>query len=224
MNIPIAERIVKGNKAYYANAKLTNSKFLTKNTKTKIYKKMIRPVVTYSSETWTLTATDENNVRIFERHILRKIFGPVNTDNIWRIRNDMEIDKLIEGADIVRYSKAQRIQWLGHIHRMDQARPTRKLLDLKPMGIRPVGRPKQRWREDVMEYLKYLKVKNWKEIAKDRRTWRDLAEKAKTHKGKVKLTCCHQYQPTAPLCVTPTGTLGSGLTTPYQLQKILHIE
>jgi len=30
---------------------------------------------------------------------------------------------------------------------------------------------------------KKLKVKNWKEAAKDRRTWRDLAEKAKTHKG-----------------------------------------
>ena len=26
-------------------------------------------------------------------------------------------------------------------------------------------------------------VKNWKETAKDRRTWTDLAEKAKTHKG-----------------------------------------
>jgi hypothetical protein len=25
--------------------------------------------------------------------------------------------------------------------------------------------------------------KNWKEIAKDRRIWRDLAEKAKTHRG-----------------------------------------
>ena len=31
--------------------------------------------------------------------------------------------------------------------------------------------------------LKKLKVKNWKEIAKDRRTGRDLAEKVKTHKG-----------------------------------------
>jgi len=30
---------------------------------------------------------------------------------------------------------------------------------------------------------KKLKVKNWEEIAKDRRTGRDLAEKAKTHKG-----------------------------------------
>ena len=34
-----------------------------------------------------------------------------------------------------------------------------------------------------MKELKKLKVKNWKKVAKDRRTWRDLAEKAKTHKG-----------------------------------------
>ena len=36
MNIEIAERIVKGNKAYYANAKLIKSKFLKRNTKTNI--------------------------------------------------------------------------------------------------------------------------------------------------------------------------------------------
>jgi hypothetical protein len=53
---------------------------------------------------------------------------------MWGTRNNMEIDKLIEGADIVRFIKAQRIKWLGHIQRMDQARPTRKLLDWKPMG------------------------------------------------------------------------------------------
>ena len=34
-----------------------------------------------------------------------------------------------------------------------------------------------------MEDLKNLKVKNRKETAKDRRTGRDLAERAKTHKG-----------------------------------------
>jgi ribosomal protein S28E/S33 len=38
--------------------------------------------------------------------ILRKIFGPVNIDNIWRIRNNMEIDKLMEGADVMRFIKA----------------------------------------------------------------------------------------------------------------------
>jgi len=149
----------------------------------KIYKTMIRPVVTYLSETWNFTAKYENNLHIFERQILKKIFGPVNIDNVWRIRNNMEIGNIIEGADIARIIKAQRIKWLGHIQRLDQARPTRKPLDWKPMGTRPVGKPRQRWQENVMEDLKKLKVKNWKEAAEDRRTWRDLAEKAKTHKG-----------------------------------------
>ena len=72
----------------------------------------------------------------------------------------MEIEKLVEGADIVRLIKAQKIKWLGHIQRMDKARPARELLDWKPMGTRPVGRPRQRWQEDVMEDLKKLKVKN----------------------------------------------------------------
>jgi len=70
----------------------------------------------------------------FERQIPRKIFGPVNIDSIWRIRNNMDIDKLIEVAYIVRFITAQRIKWLGHVQRMDQARPTRKLLDSKPVG------------------------------------------------------------------------------------------
>ena len=96
-------------------------------------------------------AKDENNLLFFERQILRKISGPVNINNIWRIRNNMETDKPIEDADIVRFIKAQRIKWLGHVQRMDQARPTRKLLDRKPMGIRAVGRPRQRWQEDVVE-------------------------------------------------------------------------
>jgi hypothetical protein len=46
MNIEIAEKIAADNKAYYANSELIRSKLPKKNTKMKIYKMMIRPVVT----------------------------------------------------------------------------------------------------------------------------------------------------------------------------------
>jgi hypothetical protein len=140
-------------------------------------------VYTHTHKHKDFNSKDDNNIHIIVRQILRKIFGPVNIDNIWRIQNNMEIDKLIEGAEIVRFVKAQRIKWLGQIQRMDQAGPTRRLLVWKPMETRPVGRPRQLWQEDVMEDLKKLRAKNWKETAKDRTTWRDLAEKAITHKG-----------------------------------------
>jgi len=103
MNIEIAGKNSKGNKAHYVNSKLIKSKLLKKKTKMEIYKTMMRPVITYWSETGTLTAKDENNLRIFERQILRKIFGPVNIDNVWRIRNNMETDNLIEGTDIMSF-------------------------------------------------------------------------------------------------------------------------
>jgi len=58
-----------------------------------------------------------------------------------------------------------------------------KLFDWIPMGTRPVGRPRQQWQENVMKGLKMMKDKTWNVIAKVTRTGRDLAEKAKAHKG-----------------------------------------
>jgi hypothetical protein len=74
-----------------------------------------------------------------------KYLGRYLVLSILTIYGEYEIDKLIKGADVVRFINAQRIKWLGHIQRMDQARPTRRLLDWKPMGTRPIGRPRQRW-------------------------------------------------------------------------------
>jgi len=47
---------------------------------------LIRPIVICGCEAWTLTSRNEQQLRIFERKILRKIFGPVQDEyGIWRI-------------------------------------------------------------------------------------------------------------------------------------------
>jgi len=92
-----------------------------RNLKIKIYKSLIRPVVTYGCEAWTLTNRDEQHLSIFERKILRKIFGPVqDKDGSWRIRMNHELNELIGNAHIVRFIKSRRIAWLGHVMRMDE--------------------------------------------------------------------------------------------------------
>jgi len=37
-----------------------------------IYRTLVRPVVTYGSESWTLTMEEEEALEVFERKILRK--------------------------------------------------------------------------------------------------------------------------------------------------------
>jgi hypothetical protein len=53
---------------------------------------------------------------------LRKIYGPVKDQDNWRIRTNSELDTLTGGVNIVRYIKAQRLRWFGHIQRMEDDR------------------------------------------------------------------------------------------------------
>jgi hypothetical protein len=106
LQFEIAERIRKGNRAYYANAKLLKSKLLMRSTQMRIYLTLIRPVVTCASETWTLAEKDEMRLSIFERQILRKIFGPIQFGKVvWRIRNNAELDQVINGGKVYQSPK-----------------------------------------------------------------------------------------------------------------------
>jgi hypothetical protein len=63
---------------------------------------IIRPVVTYGSETWMTNITHEKKLKIFERKILRSIYGPVqDTNNERRVRTNQEIEALIKQENIV---------------------------------------------------------------------------------------------------------------------------
>jgi hypothetical protein len=148
--------------------------------KLKIYKSLIRPVVTYGCEAWTLTDRDKQHLRIFECIILRKIFGPVqNEDGSWRIRMTYELNELIENAYVVTFIKSRRIAWLGHVMRMDDKR----ILEWKPMGTRIRGRPKKRWIVDIEEDIQIMGIRWWRNQGKERAEWKRITEKAKTHSG-----------------------------------------
>jgi hypothetical protein len=48
------------------------------------------------------------------------------------------------------------------------------------MSKRPIGRTKLRWEDDVLEDIKSMKVRNWKNVAQDRERWKKVVEQART--------------------------------------------
>ena len=70
----IKSRMKSGNACYQSVQNLLSSSLLSKNLK--IHRSIILPVVMYGCETWLLTLREECRVRVFEKRVLRKIFGP----------------------------------------------------------------------------------------------------------------------------------------------------
>jgi hypothetical protein len=137
--------------------------------------------VTYGGETWTLTSTDENALRIFEGKILRKICGPVLENGEFRIRYMEELNELIKGEDIVRFIKARILQWLGLVERMNETAMPKRMLQGKIYTRRKIARPRLRWLQDVYDDLRKMKVNGWGEKMKNREEWRLIVREAKVH-------------------------------------------
>jgi hypothetical protein len=83
----------------------------------------------------------------------------------------------------VKFIKAQRIRWLGHVQRMGVAAMPRKMMEGRLFIGRRKGRPRLRWIDDVVADLKVMKIKQWMEKMKDREKWRLIVEEVKVHPG-----------------------------------------
>jgi hypothetical protein len=52
---------------------------------------------------------------------------------------------------------------------MDTSRVAKRIFEWKPIGRQSLGSPRLRWLDDVCDDLKVLKVRNWNELATDRK-------------------------------------------------------
>jgi len=73
-----------------------------------LYKTIIRPVVTYGAEAWTLTKKEEQALLIFERKIFRRIYGAKYENGEWKCRSSRELQEMSKGENIVKWIKGQR--------------------------------------------------------------------------------------------------------------------
>jgi hypothetical protein len=92
---------------------------------------------------------------------LKGKFEPTKENQIWRIKTNEELDKLIKNKNIVNYIKAERLSWFGHVQRMPHIRRVKKIFKWKLLTKRPQGRPKYRWEDNIKQDIFQMKIKNW---------------------------------------------------------------
>jgi hypothetical protein len=86
----IEARVTAENRSYYALTRIMKSRKISKCTKLKIDRTIIRPIVMYGCEGWTMSEHTEEAFRVWERKILRKVYGPKRDTDGWRIRTNKE--------------------------------------------------------------------------------------------------------------------------------------
>ena len=70
----------------------------------------------------------------------------------------------------VRVVKSRRMRWAGHVSRMGEDRGMHRVLVGKPEGMRPLGKPRRRWEDNIKMDLQEVGGGrgDWMELAQDR--------------------------------------------------------
>ena len=162
-------RIEKGDRAYQMwRKKVFRSANLSKATKMRVFRTLVMSVLLYGAETWTITQKDLRKLRTFHLKCLRDILGvtrwdKIRNENILRSANEVSIEDQL---------KHLRLQWLGHVIRMDTCRVQRQLLCSRLTGkVRPRGGAPLRWIDLVTKDLKG--IEDWREVVHNQPRWRE---------------------------------------------------
>jgi hypothetical protein len=121
----------------------------------------------FGAKTWVLSKADELRLGVFERKILRRIYGPICEGATWRSRYNEELYCLYDETDLGTTVRITRLRWAVHIVRMQDNQLCKKITLDKVEGRRQVGRPNLRWMDGVMRDAERLGVRNWRSKTKD---------------------------------------------------------
>jgi len=89
--------ILASNRTYFATISLFRNQLLFSATKIISYKTLIRQVISYGAEAWTLTKKEEQALLIFERKIFRRIYGAKYENGEWKSRTNRELEEMSKG-------------------------------------------------------------------------------------------------------------------------------
>jgi hypothetical protein len=117
---------------------------------------------------------------MFERKILRRIYGPVQDKSQWRSRYNKELNDLFKEPMLSITIRNARLRWAGHVRRMDEEALPRRIMYVTPIGQWKIGRSKARWREEAGNDERMLGIRSCWSAAMNREEWRRLLREAMT--------------------------------------------
>ena len=164
----IDARISKASKVFgfWKKRVFTNMQFSI-STKMKIFRALVRPVLLYGCETWSITQPNLQRLNTFHMQCIRSILG-VSRWN--KIKNSDNLERSCEDPIAMTIQK-QGLQWLGHLLRISDNRPQKQLLRSRlSNATRPTHGPKQRWIDVVTRDPRSLHISL--RDADDRAAWR----------------------------------------------------
>ena len=172
----IDRRIANASKAFGALRRAVfKDRNLTINTKRLVYQACVLSVLLYGAGCWTPLRRHLKRLNAFHHRCIRTILG-ITSSQQWemRITSASTREQWGDMETIATKVAKRRMEWLGHLARMSDARlPKRVLFGWLPK-TRPACGPRRRWRDVVRHDLKLLDVpeKDWYDAACHRSDWR----------------------------------------------------
>jgi hypothetical protein len=128
---------------------------------------MVKPVLLYGCESWTVTEGIRHKLQVFINRCLRtvlKIWWPrtITNEELWMKTGQVEIAHEI---------RKRKLGWMGHTLRKDDKEICKRALYWNPIGRRKIGRPKETWKRSTLRETN-KSVAEMGYIARDRNEWR----------------------------------------------------
>ena len=134
--------------------RLLEDRNVPKKGKQIIHQTILRPILIFGSECWTLTKMLEQQITTADMKVIRMIQGVTRWD---RKRNE-DIYKQSNMLSIVQVIDKNKLRWFGHVMRRAEESTLRVVMKLKIKGKTPRGRQRLRWLDNIDSHMKAKKM------------------------------------------------------------------
>jgi hypothetical protein len=161
----VEARISSAWKAYWSLKKFFKSQ-LPLYHKKRLFDACVLPVFTYGCQTWSMNDDVKEKLSVAQRSMERSMMNVRRKD---KVKNE-KIRKSTQVKDVSVAVRELKWKWAGHVARYPIDRLPNQVEAWIPVGKRSKGRPKTRWKDEIVEHSSIF----WRRKAQSRKKWHDM--------------------------------------------------